>query len=178
MKRTTAEVLASKTPASKKFMLFIPILFLLMLLSFVSCRNNDDNPSDSTAAQNLIGIWQPYKMNQKATLTSGNYDQTTDFTICQQKGRIIFNDNNIGSVTTYSEINGTCVQQDKAMFTYVYDDNSKILTITNADGTKQAGTVIQLTPTDLVYELVGNYDFQGQTNVQVKTTFYVRRTKD
>lgn len=177
MKSRIQKLLGRKSRLSGTFVWLLPILLLFVAVSLQSCRLDDDK-NNNMEDQNLVGIWQPYRLNQKATLTTGAYDQTTEFTICQQKGRITFSDNNTGSSKTYADVNDACFLQDEANFTYIYDTNSNILTITNEDGTSQSGSVVKLTPSELVYELVGNYDFQGETNVQVKTTFYARRTKD
>ena len=153
------------------------ILPLLMLLISVACRSNDDNvPMDNDEA--LIGIWQPYKYTQKATLSTGPYDQSTDLTVCQQKSRVIFEQNDAGTAKLYGEDSGTCTLQNEASFTYTYDNSSKMLTIKNSDGTSQTGTVKQLTESDLVYEQVGTLEIQGEPNVKVTTTIYGRRTKD
>lgn len=157
----------------KKALIF-PLLLLLMIS--VSCRSNDEEtPPDNQA---LIGIWQPYKYNQKATLSTGPYDKTTDLTICQQKSRVIFDQNDAGTTKMYGEDNGTCTLQNEATFTYTYDASSKTLNIKNSDGTTQSGTIKQLSESDLVYELVGTLEIEGEPNVKVTTTIYGRRTKD
>ncbi|WP_027375755.1 lipocalin-like domain-containing protein [Kaistella palustris] len=158
--------------------LYLPLLLLMMFFTVSSCRSDDNSDEQQTATENLLGIWQPYRFNQTATLNSGTYNQTTDYTICQQKSRIYFSENNMGSTKLYGEENGNCVMQSNDNFTFSYDAQTKALTITNSDGTTQTGTVIRLTESELVYELTGTYDFQGQTNVAVKTTIYARKTKD
>ena len=164
-----------KTGLLKKNLFFFPLFVLSLIFVLFSCRNDND---DQTEAENLVGIWQPYKMNQKATLSTGNYDRTTDFTVCQQKSRIVFGADSNGSTKTYTDINDNCVLQGDANFRYTYDADSNILVITNADGSSQSGSVVELTNSALVYELTGTYDFEGENNVLVKTTFYARKTKD
>ena len=152
--------------------ILVPALFTFLLLFFFSCRNDDDDAQSA-----LIGKWQPYKMTQAATLSTGPVNYTTNFTECQQKTRITFNDETNGNSTVYGEEGGVCVQQENSNFTYTYNSSTGALVIDPANAEAQSGVVKTLTGSDLVYEMKGTYDFEGET-VEVTTTFYTRKTNN
>ena len=153
----------------------LPFLLLLLALTLVACR---DNENEDRPESDLFGLWQPYKMTQTATLSTGPYSVSTEYSICEQKGRILFTDDGLGNAKTYSEANGPCILQDDSNFTYTYDAVTNTLVITSANGTSQTGSIKELSESNLVYELVGSYDFQGEQDVTVTTTVTARKTKD
>lgn len=156
-----------------KKLFLIPLLCSMFLLIFSSCRKDDNE----TAQANLVGHWQPYKMTQSATLSTGPVSNTTDYTSCQQRSRVIFNANQSGSLITYNDENGACVKQGESSFTYTYTPDNNEISIKNPDGTTQIATVQSLTTSDLVAKTVSTFDFQGE-NVAVTTTIYARKAVD
>ena len=177
MKPNANQIFGQALSGFPKKLLFLPLFFLMIVLTAISCRD-DDNKQEQVDMQNLIGLWQPYKFTQTATLSTGAYNQTTDYTVCQQKSRIIFSENNVGTAKVFGEENGSCVLQNTDNFTYDYNPGTKTLSVTSSDGSKQTGTVLKISTSDLVYELTGTYNFEGETNIAVKTTIYARKTKD
>lgn len=151
----------------------MPLFFLFMLISVFSCKNDDD---DNMEKANLIGKWQPYKLSQSATLSTGPFNNTTDLNECQQRSRILFNSDNSGRSTLYSEENGTCSLQADSNFTYTFNPDNNDLTVKSPDGSTHSGTVESISSTNLVYKLVGEYDFEGEDNVRVTTIISARKT--
>lgn len=158
-----------------KIVLRLPVLMLFVALALVSCRNdeNDDRPE-----ADLFGLWQPYKISQSGTLNGTPFNEATELSVCEQKGRILFTNDGLGNAKTYSDANGNCILQDESDFTYTYDASTNTLVITGEDGTSQTGSIKELSESNLVYELVGTYDYQGQPNVTVTTVITARKTKD
>ncbi len=152
------------------------LLFCGVFFVLASCRSNDEDSENMNDAQ-LNGLWQPYKMTQAAVINGSNYNQTVEYSICEQKTRVIFN-NGAGSIKAFADNNGTCEQQPLREFTYDYNADTKMLTVTYAGGDTQSGTVKTITDSDLIYELKGTFDVPGQGNVSGTTTIYARRTKD
>lgn len=170
-------ILRNKSNVIALFLKILVLPFLIATLMLSSCRSDDDE-SAALPQQPLVGIWQPYKMMTRATLSTGPFSETTNYTICQQKSRIIFDDDKVGSAKIFNDEGTNCVLQNSFSFNYNYDPVTKVLTTENSDGTTTTGTVVQLTSTDLVYELTTVGEFQGEPNVTVSTTIYTQRTKD
>ncbi len=152
------------------------LLFCGAFFVLVSCRSNDEDTQDMNNAQ-LNGLWQPYKMTQAAVINGSNYNQTVEFSICEQKTRVLFN-NGAGSIKAFADSDGLCEEQPQQEFTYNYNADTKMLTVTNSNGDTQSGIVKTITESDLIYELKGTFDVPGQGNVSGTTTIYARRTKD
>ena len=154
-----------------KNILLIPVAFLLLFV--FSCRSSSDDPVEVSP---LIGKWQPYRAVMNATLSTGPYTNTIEYSECMQKTRVTFSDNNTGGMLTYGEENGTCVQQENVNFTYTHNPTANTLNITR-NGQTQNGKIKTLSKSDLVYIVEENFDIQGET-VPANVTFYLRKTKD
>ena len=168
---------SSKTNSSWLFYLKFPVLALLAILTLSACRTDDDEEID-IPENTIVGIWQPYKLSQNATLSSGPYVNDVAYTSCQQRGRIIFNMDGTATAKTYGETGGSCVLQDESNFSYTFNPVTMEFSITDAAGIKQTGLVRALSDSELVYEVSGTYTFQGEPNVKVTTMVTARRAKD
>ena len=151
--------------------LFLMSVFLLLSFSFFSCNNDDDNVERAS----LVSKWQPYKLTQSAVLSTGSVSNTTDFNDCQQRSRVTFNSDKSGNSTLYGYENRNCLIQADSNFKYSYNPDNNELVVRNPDGSTQTGTVQSLTATDLVYKLVGVYDYEGEENVEVTTIISARK---
>lgn len=167
----------SKSNDSWLFYFKFPMLVLLAIFTLSACRSEDDEELE-VPENTLVGIWQPYKLSQTATLSTGPYVDGVAYTSCQQRGRILFSADGTGNSKTYNEVGGACMLQDDSNFTYTFNPATMEFTITDAAGMKQTGMVKSLTNSELVYEVTGIYTFQGEPNVSVTTMITARKAKD
>ncbi len=167
----------SKTNDFWLFYIKFPLLAILTMLTLSACRSDDDDEME-LPENTLVGIWQPYKLEQSATLSTGSYENSVAYSSCQQRGRVIFNADGSANAKTYSETGGSCMLQDDTNFTYTFNPVTMEMTVTDAAGMKQTGLVKTLTDSELVYQVSGTYTFQGEPNIKVTTTVTARKAKD
>ena len=118
--------------------LVIAFLGIFLLLNVACSRDDDSSPVS------IVGTWYMSSVTMKGTLSYNgqsapvNEDRATD--ACSQKSTMIFNADGTGSVTSFANNNGTCEQLLNETFTYKFDANTKLLTITQG-GTSESITL-------------------------------------
>lgn len=78
-------------------------LALLTLILF-SCSSNDNNLSQNS----IVGVWKPIK---SVDICPDEQPTSRDYSICQQKYRVIFYENGNWEETEYEDYNG-CTLDD------------------------------------------------------------------
>ncbi len=95
-------------------------LFAGLFLLFTSCKD-DDTPQE----YKITGTWKPIKMVQTTVVDNGQPStETFIYESCQLESRWVFNDDLSGHSLQRKVVNTTCVTQQDAGFTYVYDKNT------------------------------------------------------
>lgn len=143
-----------------------------MIFATTSC-NNDDN--DPVLEPSIVGTWQPTTLKISGVANGQNFTQTMSANECQLKSRAIYNENGTGVYNVWDDSEGTCVQQPANDFTYNYNRDTKVITITD-NGTSQSGTVTTLNATTLTFSVASTYDYQGQ-NVPVTMEISANRIR-
>ncbi|XCF06072.1 lipocalin family protein [Tamlana crocina] len=157
----------------KKTNLISGLLIILMIL--FSCSNNEN--SDSTPKDaSIIGVWKPTKV---VTVCS-TIDEVDELSICEQNGRITFNDNGTLSTNDYGNeyINGAsgdCVESSNGSGTWILKENKLDLFIKYANTGEEENdnlnaTVYKLTDTTLQIGYLS--DDPNDCNDGIKPTYY------
>ncbi|MPL56262.1 hypothetical protein SDC9_01746 [bioreactor metagenome] len=117
--------------------LVIAFLGIFLLLNVACSRDDNDTVS-------IVGTWNISSVKMKGTLSyngqSAAINEETPADACSQKSSMVFNADGTGSVTSFANNNGTCEQLLSETFTYKFDGNTKVLTITQA-GTTESVTL-------------------------------------
>lgn len=141
---------------------------LLLVISITSCKD-DDNDVQTT----IVGVWQPTSVKISGTYNGQSFSETITANECQLKSRSTFRSDGTGNSVIWNDDSGTCTQQADQNFTYTYDANTKIISITS-NGSTTSGTVSTLSDTKLVYQQVATYDYNGQ-NVPATMEIFANR---
>lgn len=122
----------------KKANLFMYALFTLFI---VSCSKDNDN-SNSTVDDLIIGVWKPVKDVDSSTGTSEIYTYTT----CEQKSKITIEANGNLKVLSFYDDSGNCIQDVSFVsgsWEKISEGNYKVTTIFFDDDTQQNETDIE-----------------------------------
>lgn len=139
----------------KKFLFFFGIISLMF---FSACNNDDDNVGGF-----IVGTWYMNAVTVKGTVKNGTnsapIDQTQPADACSQRTQFVFNADGTGSVVTYQNSNGSCINTASETFTYKHDASSGTLAITSG-GQTEVMKLNTLTSTEFSFgENFNNVDF-------------------
>ena len=160
-----------------------PVEFYTLLLSVFlflfavnSCRS--DEKDSQNIPQDLIGLWQPYRTTSVGQLSTGPYREITELNVCEQKSRFIFSPENKAHVMVYEGTGDDCKLQSERDFTYTYNGSTKIISAKYKDGAVEDLVIKELSPTQLVFDVVTTETVHGESQIMVTKTYYNSRTKD
>ncbi|WP_312090660.1 lipocalin family protein [Chryseobacterium sp.] len=121
--------------------LFLSIFSLLTVLSCGEDRD-DDNTTQETLSQKIVGTWTITKKENNGT----NIPHQSP---CSNHGNFVFNADKKLYENYNSNVSGNCVT-DTDNYNYVIDENSKKITATNSYGDQMIYTISNFTDNSLV----------------------------
>ncbi|HCO19802.1 MAG TPA: hypothetical protein DIT47_01550 [Flavobacteriaceae bacterium] len=142
------------------------LFFLFASIVLFSCSRDDDSNSNSNS-DSVVGSWYIYSVGLNGTLSNGSVSSPINVTqvasSCVQKSTLIFNQTGAGSVMSWDDSSGSCVQVQNDNFTYTYDSSSKVLKIMVGSET-DITNIKSITSSEMIgEETVSNYEVQGYT---------------
>lgn len=109
----------------------LTLLAGFLLLLTMSCRGADEE-----AVNPIVGKWAMQKFSYSYVYNGQTQTDEQTATVCEQKSTIEYLADNKGTEVSYYDDSGTCIMDTQAQFTYSYDQNTGMLTMTYPDGTK------------------------------------------
>lgn len=138
-----------------KYFLRIILLFVFSVL-FNSCqRYLEFDPNAS-----IVGTWQPIKATAKKYVNGIEISKTEDLNVCQQKSRMIYNQDLSAKEIRYDDTSGTCTKTLERDFIYTYDSDSQNLIHTFSDGSVKDAIVISINEKTLIVK--GKKEINGE----------------
>lgn len=138
--------------------------FLLSLLTLfvLSCnRDNDNIPQSAVTKEQIIGTWEPTEIKIKGSVSGFvDLEENIPITACERQSRAVFGTDGKGSSLLYVQIpakyamflGSGCEKFLDVAHTYTYDEATKTVTTTDANGNTEKIRVISATNTEIVIE--------------------------
>ncbi len=127
------------------------ILAMAALLSLAACSRNSgtDEPAPQPASP-IVGTW---KFTGYKSINGVNGSEFDPYTAdnCQGQNTFVFNTDGTAVETLHSSLKQTCIVHRTTNYTYSYNAQTKILTLTTNGGTPQTKEVIKLDNHTLEY---------------------------